>query len=333
MRKYLLTTSTLAGAALLSSAAIAYVSISGSFEFDYASRDSNIANNDGNVMGHDQEVHINFTNKTDSGLTITANNQFDIHTGGKDDVSVSIAGGFGKIVMGQTDGVNANYEMNALALVQEEEGGNLHDGANDGTGTAGSTATISQNTGGGGGNNTQVSYHLPAMGGLTAGVTVGTGTIGENNETTAMGMNYAMEASGAAVTLGYAIKSTETTNAADTDVVSMGVKVAMDNLSLMLTSGSLEGNDEDRNTHSAGISYTLANGLTVAYGTVQSEDDLDIGEEYTLNTYEASYVIASGLSAVLNVSDFDYLNGTGTLDGTQKDQNGTITSLTIKASF
>ena len=46
MRKYLLSTSALAGAALLSSAALADVSISGAVEFEYSDSDSNIATND-----------------------------------------------------------------------------------------------------------------------------------------------------------------------------------------------------------------------------------------------------------------------------------------------
>ena len=84
MRKYLLSTSALAGAALLSSAAVADVSISGNFEFDYQARDSNIAANDGNIMVHEQEVNVAFTNKTDSGLTISAVNQFNTVGGGSD---------------------------------------------------------------------------------------------------------------------------------------------------------------------------------------------------------------------------------------------------------
>jgi hypothetical protein len=171
MRKYLLSTSALAGAALLSSAALADVSISGNFEFDFQQRDSNESANDGNIMVHEQEVNVAFTNKTDSGLTISAQNQFKTSTGLQDDVSASISGGFGKITMGKTDGVNANYEMNAMGLVQEEDGGTLK------TTASGTTATIATSTSGGGGNNNQVSYHLPAMGGLTAGISSGTGAI------------------------------------------------------------------------------------------------------------------------------------------------------------
>jgi hypothetical protein len=327
MRKYLLSTSALAGAALLSSAAVADVSISGSFEFDYAARDSNIAANDGNLMGHDQEVNIAFTNKTDSGLTITAQNQFKTSSGAQDDVSVSIAGGFGTITMGQTDGANGTYEMNAMGLVQEEEGGTMYSV----TGTT-TTATIQTSTGGGGGNNKQVSYHLPAMGGLTAGVSVGSGAIAANDEHTAFGLKYAMTAGDAAVTLAYSTKTTETSTAADNDNTSYGVNIAMGALSFTVSGSTKTGVDEDISTQSAGVSYDMGNGLVVAAASVKSEDDDDAGEEYDMTTYEAAYTIASGLSAVLNVSDFDYQNGTDA-DNSQVDLNGTNTSLTIKATF
>jgi hypothetical protein len=325
MRKYLLSTSALAGAALLSSAAVADVSISGTFEWAYEARDSNLTANDGSVMKQESDVDINFTNKTDSGLTITAGQHFDTASAGQDDVFMSIAGGFGTIKLGKTDGANGTYESNAMGLVQEEEGGTLKNGS-------AATVTISTSTGGAGGNFNQISYHIPAVGGLTAGVSSGTGTIASDNEFTGFGMKYALEAGGAAVTLGYSVKNVETTTAADTDTTSMGVTVVMDALSVALSAGSKEANDEDISVTSAAISYNLGNGLVVAAGAVSSEDDQDAGEEYDMTSYEAAYTIASGLSAVLNVSEFDYENGTDA-DNSQVDINGTNTSLTIKASF
>jgi len=327
MRKFLLSTSTLAGAALLSSAALADVSISGNFEFDYQARDSNQAALDGNLMVHEQEVNVAFTNKTDSGLTITAQNQFKTSSGAQDDVSASVSGGFGKITMGKTDGVNANYEMNAMGLVQEEDGGTLS------TATAGTTATIATSTSGGGGNNSQVSYHLPAMGGLTAGISVGTGAIAKNDEFTSFGFKYALEAGGAAVTLGYSTKTTETTTSDDSDKVSMGVNVVMGAASITVSQGNTETATADETTVSGAVSYDLGNGLVVSAGVVSSEDDKDAGEEYDMTTYEAAYTIASGLSAVLNISDFDYENGTGSSSVSSNDYNGTTTSLSIKATF
>jgi hypothetical protein len=276
-------------------------------------------------MKQESDVDINFTNKTDSGLTITAGQHFDTASAGQDDVFMSIAGGFGTIKLGKTDGANGTYESNAMGLVQEEEGGTLKNGS-------AATVTISTSTGGAGGNFNQISYHIPAVGGLTAGVSSGTGTIASDNEFTGFGMKYALEAGGAAVTLGYSVKNVETTTAADTDTTSMGVTVVMDALSVALSAGSKEANDEDISVTSAAISYNLGNGLVVAAGAVSSEDDQDAGEEYDMTSYEAAYTIASGLSAVLNVSEFDYENGTDA-DNSQVDMNGTNTSLTIKASF
>jgi len=326
MRKFLLSTSALAGAALLSSAALADVSISGSFEWDYAAKDSNVDANDGNAMGHDQEVHITFTNKTDSGLTISASNQLKTSSGGMDDTSVSISGGFGTLTLGQTDGASDKYGMNALGLTAEEETGTLNSGA-------GTTASISTSTAGADGNGNKVSYHIPAVGGLTAGVSVATNTISGDDDMNSVGFNYALNTGGAAVKIGYSSSSTETAGGTDIDGTSMGVNIVMNGISVTASNGTYEASDEDRSTNAAGISYTLANGLTLGYATVKSEDDLDVGEEYTANHYEAQYTIASGLTAVLNVSDFDYEVTASTHEVTPVDQNGTITSLTLKASF
>jgi hypothetical protein len=336
MRKYLLSTSALASVALLSTAAIADVSISGEAEFDYSARDHNIAANDGNLMSNVQEVHISFTNKTDSGLTVSAVNQFNTVKGTSDDVSFSVSGGFGKLVFGATDGAAGNYEMNPLGLLQEEDAGTL----NDGTLTAASlltTASISTSTGGGETNgSSKVSYHLPAIGGLTAGVSMSTqGTTAGTDDNTQFGMNYALTAGGAAVTLGYSTNTKEVASAADKDTTSMGIKVVHGNISLAAADGQYTAADEDRSTQSAAISYNMGNGLVVGYGTVQSEDDLDVGEEYSANHFEAAYTIASGLTAVVNVSDFDYKVATATHENgaTAVKMNGTTTSLTIKAKF
>jgi len=331
MRKYLLSTSALAGAALLSSAAIADVTISGYSEFSYTQADHNIAANDGNLMGLDQEVHIKFVNKTDSGLTITAMNELSTHDGSGDDTYVSIAGGFGSLKLGNTDAASSSFDMNPLDLVQEEAAGTLHDGTNLVTPVA--AATINTDTGTGGGNSTKATYTLPAIGGLSAGISAGTnGNLAGTNDITAFGARYSLEAGGAAVTLGYATKTTEGASV-DTDVSSVGIKVAINDLTIMAANGTNEASGEDVSTQSAGISYKVSDALTVNFATVTSEDDIDTGEEYDANHYEAVYTIASGLTAVVNVSDWDYLKGSTSNNTGAVDMNGTTTKLTLKASF
>ena len=327
MRKYLLSTSAIAGVSLMSSLAMADVSISGAVEFEYSSIDSNIAANDGTATSSNHEVHINFVNKTDSGLTVTYHNQLDTDSGGVDDNSLTIAGGFGSIVLGNTDGAEDKYAVNPGAVTQEESNGATL--TNTGTTTQIGSSTGARQDG----NGNKISYHLPAMGGLTAGVTVGTGSVAKNNEYSSFGLKYAMNTGDAAVTLAYSTKTLETTTTADNDVSSFGVNVAMGALSFTVSGATKTAVDEDISTQSAGVSYDLGNGLVVAAGTLKSEDDDDAGEEYNMTTYEAAYTIASGLSAVLNVSDFDYENGTNVDAAGQVDVNGTTTSLTIKASF
>ena len=62
MRKYLLSTSALAGAALMSSVAVADVSITGSVEWEMISGDTDFTTTDGTSMTTNNEINIDFTN-------------------------------------------------------------------------------------------------------------------------------------------------------------------------------------------------------------------------------------------------------------------------------
>ena len=318
MRKYLLSTSALAGAALLSSAALADVSISGAVEFEYSDSDSNIANNDTKGMASTNEVYIDFTNKTDSGLTISYGIDIDGDAGGlTDDNQLSISGGFGKLVLGQTDGVSDTMAITAQGLIAEESDGT----ATGGTVLKDSGATTTDN-------GDRVSFTLPAMGGLTAGVSY---KEADTASVTEYGINYTMEAAGTTITVGHTGSTQEVASAQDNDTTNTGITVGMGAVSFTVSNGTSEGAGEDNSGNGVGAKYTLANGLTLAAATFKSEDDIDTGEEYSVNHYEAIYPIASGLTAVVTVSDFDYEGGTSGNGGA--DENGTITTLNIKASF
>jgi hypothetical protein len=326
MRKYLLSTSAIAGVSLVSSLALADVAIKGSMEFQYSSTDSNITSFDGTATSSDAEVGITFTNKTDSGLNITFDNQFDIDAGGMDQHNITIAGGFGTIVMGTSDGAEDKYSMNPGSVTQEETNASTLTNMTGGTTTQIGTSTGARQDG----DSSRVSYHLPAMGGLTAGISSAT-TLAGGADLTMMGMNYVMDAGGAAVKIGYSTATKENATK-DKDSSSLGVQVVTNGITFSIAQGSYEATDEDQTTNSFGIGYTLANGIAIGAFTVKSEDDLDAGEEYSATHYEAAYTIASGLSAVVTVSDFDYENGTSADTGAT-DESGTITTLNIKASF
>ena len=323
MRKYLLSTSALTGAALLSSVAVADVSISGYMEWEMISGDTDFATTDGTSMAINNEVNIDFTNKTDSGLTITFNTDLDTDSGAVDDNSMSISGGFGKIVVGQTDGVEDIMAISADMLVAEEHNMGAVDTDNDIMLATGSQLD---------GNANGISYYLPAMGGLTAGITYKDSGANTSTDTTAFGATYAMETTGAAITLAYTSATTEAATQ-DSDATTLGVQIVMSGITFVANQATVETTTDDETGNSFGASYTLPSGITLGATTMKSEDDgaTDLGEEYTVNHYELVYPVASGLSAVINVSDYDYKTGAGNAEKTA--DSGTISSLMLKASF
>ena len=78
----------------------------------------------------------------------------------------------------------------------------------------------------------------------------------------------------------------------------------------------------------------MPNGMNISAYTFKSEDALDVGEEYSRSGAEVAYTIASGLTAVVNVDDYDYkITAANHESANTVVDNGTITQLTLKASF
>ena len=323
MRKLLLGTTALAAAATLTAnAALADVSISGSAEWSYNSRSSNAATNDGTTFGTDSDMTINFTNKTDTGLNITYRVDFDTDGADgsafvNDEHSITIAGGFGKIVLGMDDDAADAYNIDESDLIAEDAAPAAI------SATIGTSSSISSDDA------NKVAYHLPAMGGLTAGISHTDRSAAGGTDSSSYGAKYTMNAGGASITLGYAIVNDENSTQ-DVDQENMGMKIVSGDISVIVSQGGTESNDEDIKNAGASISYKMPNGMTVGAYTFKSEDDLDAGEEYSRSGAEVQYTIASGLTAVINVDDYDYKKGTS--DATNSD-SGTNTKLTIKAAF
>ena len=327
MRKLLLGTTALAAAATLTAnAALADVSISGAHEFRYNSRSSNAAALDGTTFDTDGEVTFKFSNKTDSGLTIAHEVQL-MSDGGDtaiDESFLTIEGGFGKIKLGMDDGVGEDFGIAAVDLIAEE------------TGTTATSATIATNSDidGMSANADKVSYYLPAMGGLTAGVSFADSGTNTGTDTTAYGFNYTTEAAGSSITIGGASASTEVSGAVDKDSQNLGLKIVNGNLSFIMSQATEEAADENQEMTGASISYNVGNGMIVGAYTVDGDDSLDAGEEYTASGMEVQYTIASGLTAVVIVEDYEYkAPSTADTTGTTTGDSGTNSRLVIKASF
>jgi hypothetical protein len=330
MRKLLLGTTALAAAATLSAnAALADVSISGATEWHYINHGSQDATLDGDKFSQDSEIAFKFTNKTDSGLTIayTVEMESDAGSGGIDEGSFTISGGFGSIMLGQNDGVATAYAIEAEDATAEESAGTMA------SATIRTDTDVSLDET----DNNKIAYHLPAMGGFKAGISFedsGAGSAAANKaDITAVGASFTTEAAGSTVTIGAAtITKEQSGSTPDEDAQNISLKVASGGATFYAAQSVYEKSDEDITAQGFGASYNLGNGLTIAGFTMVAEDDLDAGEEYTANSVEASYSIASGLTAVLNVTNYDYKAGTNN-DNSEAADDGTITKLVIKASF
>jgi len=335
MRKLLLSTTALAtAAALTASAAVADVAITAASEWSYTSRSSQVALNDGSYMGSDSEIAFKFTNKTDSGLDIgyTVELESDSAAGGADliidESSISIAGGFGKLVLGNQDGAGDNYAMNANDALEEESGI-----SHTGTGATSSISTSSDfqiNN-----DSNKISYHLPAIGGFTGGVSfTDSGSSSAANaatDTTEYGAQFNVDVAGTAITIGAATGTTEA--AVDVKSTSVGAKLVNGPITLIAATSTYKAADEDRDNKGFGIKYAMSDAISLGAYVHKSDDALDIGESLSTSGMEVNYTIASGLIAVVTVEDYTYKVDATNHEATPVADNGSVSKFTIKASF
>ena len=323
MRKLLLSTTALAAAATLSAnTAIADVSISGYYEWRYTSTSSDITTNDGTTMTNDSEIAVKFSNKTDSGLTIGMVTEIESDDGDSDinESSMSISGGFGKLVLGGNDGVGDNYGVASTDLPAEEI-----------YATGADTLTIlNADIAGMSGDASKVAYHLPAMGGLTAGISYRDSGAAGSADSTEIGAKYGMSAGGAAITIGGASATTENSTQ-DIDSQVIGVKIASGNITAAVSQATYEASNTDEESTGASVQFKVSDAMTFTVHTAETDDSTS-NEEYSNTGAEIKYTIASGLTAFLNVEDYDYKIGSGAGAGTTAD-SGSVSKLTIKATF
>ena len=347
MRKLLLGTTALAAAAALSAnAALADVSVSGYYEWKYQSTSSDITANDGTTFGSDSEIKFSFSNKTDSGLSLGMTTEM-LSDGGDteiDETSLSISGGFGKIVMGQNDGASTDYEVVSTSLPAEE----IYAGVGTDNDMTLTNAAISNLAG----DSNKISYHLPAMGGLTAGVSFMNSGAAGSKDSTEFGAKYSMDAGGAAVTIGYASGTTEAASQ-DTDTSVIGIKVSSGNITAAVSQSTYEAaavafkagsastgakarvadvkakDQADEESIGAAVSFAVNDATTITLHTAETDDGIKT-ESYSNSGIEIKYSIASGLTAFINVEDYDYKKGNST---NNTDNSGTASKLTIKATF
>ena len=345
MRKLLLGTTALAAAATLSAnAALADLKISGYYEWKYQSTSSDIAANDGTTFGKDSEIKFSFSNKTDSGLTVGMAVEMETDAAGIDESNMYISGGFGKLVLGQQDGVGDSYGVSQEDLPKEE--------IDAGVGDDNDLNIVNADIDGLSSDANKISYHIPAVGGLTAGVSFMNSGAAGSADSTEFGAQYSMDAGGASVTIGYASGTTEGSSQ-DTDSTVMGVMVSSGNITAAVSQATYEAagtaqvaqklgtsiqnfvaavpatDASDEESIGAAVSFKVNDGLTITAHTAETDDGVTT-ETYSNSGVEIAYTIASGLTAYINVEDYDYKAGNSQ---NNTDNAGTASKLTIKATF
>ena len=331
MRKLLLGTTALAAAVSFSANALADVSISGYYEWRYESRSSKVTAYDGTTFNTDSEVKMTFSNKTDSGLDVSMKTELLNDSGDSrvQESAITIAGGFGKVILGDDDGINDIIPVAANDLIGEE----MY--YTSGAGTASSDHYLGIKNGDManlGGDSPKIVYILPNMGGLTAGVSHTNASAAGNTDTTQYGLSYSMSAGGASVTIAGASGTTEVASAQDIDSQVMGVKVSAGNITATISQAEYENASNNEEGTAAAVSFKVSDNMKIGVFTSEVEDSLSsltTKEEYTNTGGEINYTIAPGLNAIINVEDYDYK--TGSAGGTS--DSGTVSKLTIKATF
>jgi hypothetical protein len=339
MRKLLLGTTALAAAgALTANVALAEadVSISGSYEFTYKSQDSGIASSGSSFdqFTNDSDITFSFTNKTDSGLTMGMH--VVMEAGDEDESSMSIAGGFGKIILGADDGAGDQLTRTAHDLVGP-------DALNDGGGAVIRSAATSGTTGNLADDNADlitdvndanaITYILPTMGGLTLGASyldAGSGT-GDNGDMTVVAGKYDFESGAVKGSIHYGVNSIggATAGAGSKNSNSMALDVSTGPFRAVIAKAESDVTTAiSTEVTDYGIQYNVGNGLTLAAVGTQIEENTG-GESSDVTTVSAKYNIASGLDAYLTYHDYDYKVGTSS----ETADDGSWTQVTIKATF
>jgi outer membrane protein OmpU len=327
MRKLLLTSSALVAVASISSYAVADVSVTGEFEWAYVQQAADQTTQDGDSFAQDNEVVISFTNKTDSGLTISGKFELDADAAASDESVLTISGGFGTFRLGQEDSIHETFGITEVDLIDEEGDGRFNI-----SGTA--SASISGNAGEQGSTDTnKIAYVTPNMGGFQAGYSLEDSGDDATTDMSAIGASYTMPlASGSLV-----VKYNQSTKdgATDIDTTNMGAKFTMGAMSLIVSSMTKEqGTTNDEEGTGFAIKYDMGGGLTIAASATEVEDTgptaAGENEKYTANIGEVVYTVAPGLNAKVTYTDYEYKDG-GT--ASLGDDSGQITQLTLTAAF
>ena len=295
MRKILLATTAIvalsAGSAMASD-----ITISGSFEFGHTSDSGNSNSNvadDGTAYYAEQDVNINFSSTTDSGITMSMSMGID-ENDATDDTNASLSGDFGTIMFAEADDASVLGMDIDVDGATSEEGASAADAATYAGGFSGVTGT-------------SLNYTLPT---LVEGLTI-TGSHANgaaDAESYGFGARYTMSAAGASVTLATATSSSNTGTAGDSDVDRnhYGIQIVSGDITIMGESNTMTDPDvanSDYSSTGVGATYKMGAMTLGAYNRTASTGTA--AQDYSQTAYGIDYTVAAGLTASVTVTSTD----------------------------
>jgi len=308
MRKILLATTAIV-ALSAGSAMAADITISGSFEFGYEDDSTNtgtnaagaagrqLTNGDGTRYTVEQDVNINMSSTTDSGLTMSMTMGLD--ESANDDVNASLSGDFGSLgFTSKDDDAVEGIDVDVTAATSEE-------GTPNPSGLATDPDAPSYAGGFAGTGGTSVSYTLPTfVEGLKIAAASNNGQ--SDADGTAYGASYTMSAAGATVKLAVASSSngSSTAGAADTTRNHYGLSISAGDIALMAESNSMDdGSAADYSSTGVGGTYTMGALKFGAYS--RTAKDGTAANDYSQTAWGVDYTVAPGLTASVTHTSTD----------------------------
>ena len=301
MRKVLLASTALIALGSVSAMA-ADVTISGTSEGYYKSYDKNggfSGGGNGTSLSMTNNVDFNFSQTTDSGLTMTLAVGLS-GAGNVDDEKLSISGDFGTIrISNDQEGVG-DSAINGGGQTNDETT-NLKPGLGK-YGTSLATGAM-------------VSYYTPAMNGLSAAVSFADSGTANKADSTEMRVAYSADMSGTAVSVDYVSSSTDDngTTTSGVDATSMGISIAQGAFAFSGNMATKSDNNAtyDYSSTSLGASYTMANGMKIGVYQNNGDDDKDTDYAWEQTAASIDYTIAPGLSTGITLTDSELTDTSG----------------------
>ena len=269
--------------------------------------DTNAANQ-GFQFHQDIDVTFKMSGETDGGLSFGAAVDLDETTAGtttSDDhgTTVFISGGFGTLTMGDTDGA---FDK---AMIETAIGGSIADDHTVHGGYAGNSGLDGKEDG----QVLRYDYSINGFGLSASFEQDGNNSTAVTNDITGLGVTYAMDMGGTAITLGAGMQD----GAANIDITGFSVKAAMTNGITLIanTSDESTGASSSIKRTGFGVGYTM-DALTVGFnwGEVDSTTNADDKDGYGL---AVNYDLGGGAVAQFGYSKTDGVGTGATNDPSQ----------------